>query len=65
MFAISFYNCFGDALTYNNIPCGVIPVNVTFIFCAGSQLWDKVKVKVDCHKAVNHLYNIVAPFTFL
>ena len=54
MFVISFYNCFGDALTYNDIPCGVIPGNVTFIFCAGSQLWDKVKVKVDCHKAVNH-----------
>jgi len=54
MFVISFYNCFGDALTYNDIPCGVMPGNVTFIFCAVSQLWDKVKVKVDCHKAVKH-----------
>ena len=45
---------FGDPLSYNNTPCGVMSGNITCILCAGSQLWDKVKVKVDCHTAVNH-----------
>ena len=61
MFVISFYNCFSDALTYNDIPCGVMSGNITFIFCAGSQLWDKVKVNVDCHKAVNHFVQYSNP----
>ena len=43
-----------DTLTYNDITCGVMPGNITFIFCVGSQLWYQVKVKVDCHMVVNH-----------
>ena len=47
----------GDTLTYNDIPCGVMSLNIPFILCAGSQCpqwWDKMKVKVDCHTVVNH-----------
>ena len=52
---------FGDTVTYNDIPCGVISGNITFIFCVGSQLWDKVKVKVDCHTVVNHFVQYSNP----
>jgi hypothetical protein len=48
---------FSDTLTYNNIPCGVISGNITFIFCVGSQMWDKVKAKVDCHTVRNRTHN--------
>ena len=45
---------FGDTLTYNDIPRGVMSGNITFIFCVGSQWWNKVKAKVDCYTVVNH-----------
>jgi len=28
--------------------------NIIFIFCVGNQLWDKVKVNVDCYTTENH-----------
>ena len=29
---------FGDTLTYNDIPRGIVSGNITFMLCAGSQL---------------------------
>ena len=29
---------FGDTLTYNDIQCGIMSGNITFIVCVGSQL---------------------------
>jgi hypothetical protein len=45
---------FGDTLTYNDIQCGIMSGNITFIVCVGSQLWDRWKVKADCHTVVNN-----------
>jgi hypothetical protein len=45
---------FGDTLTYNDIQRGIMSGNITFIVCVGSQLWDREKVKVDCHTVVNN-----------
>jgi hypothetical protein len=44
----------GDILTYNDIPRGIVSGNITFMFYVGSQLWDREKVKIDCHTVVNH-----------
>jgi hypothetical protein len=29
---------FGDTLTYNDIKCGIMSGNITFMFCVGNQL---------------------------
>ena len=36
--------------------------NLIFIFCAGRQVWDKMKVKVDYYTVVNHF---VLPYSNL
>ena len=49
-----FIIAYGDTLTYNDIPCVVLSGKITFISYVGGQLWNKMKVKLDYHTAVNH-----------